>query len=1469
MHSVGLPCMLARGRDGDGMQWSLCLGSHPGLRPRVRSNKHQPQPSWIPGNFTGGCSIRLNMAHSRTNSLLIFYLSFLLLIHLKRSLCVKDGPRCLSNSCPKDSPECSTATAKGSRCHCLDLPEDTSEGGCAEADDPCSSSPCLHNATCLSAAGNLSFTCDCPAGYSGTTCEMAASGCDAHFCRHGGTCRDEPNGLACLCPEGYMGTHCETDIDECLSSPCLNGAVCRDKVSGYACYCVPGYQGKHCDLEVNECVSDPCLNGATCLNMIGQYDCICPPEYSGINCELETDECLSQPCLNGGTCHDTLGGYYCSCLLGFFGDLCAVNIDECASQPCLNGQCMDDINGYSCNCSDSGYMGLHCEMLIPFCWSHPCHNNATCEDTAESFICHCWPGYTGSHCETDISECSSNPCLHGSECVELSWSRWYGRIPQLPLEFSYHRASGYVCSCPPGFTGIHCQEDINECHMNPCQNGGTCENYLGNYTCHCPLGEKNGIFYGGWNCTEVLLGCIQHKCQNEGLCIPHLTNGQHRFSCICSSGYTGVHCETITTLSFQGNEFLQVNSVTALTQDCFYNINLSFLTVQPTAFIFYRGDKDTFVKLELLNGYLHLSMQVNNQSKAFLNIAHNVSDGEWHSVEVTIARAVTLKLLDSSCIDSCLSKTTATVNSSQPMVAFQSTFLGGLPMGNRSSDSLLNIYNMHSAPSFVGCLQDIEIDLNIITPENMSSDSSFNVKTGCTKKDWCDQHPCQNKGRCINLWLSYQCDCYRPYTGPNCAKEYIPGRFGHEESVGYAAFPLEGSSHESVTVSMFVRTRKPSGLLFFLEKSASLYLKVQLENGKLMMSDQNSNKILGTQTVNDGNFYLISVKTDANKTELFQSSQNLGYISTPAINIQSGDILYIGGLPDEQETNVNGGYFKGCIQDLRLSNQPLEFFPVTPSSNSVISNRTLINIAPGCTGDNLCKSYPCQNDGVCYSIWDDFTCSCPPNTAGKACEEVKWCELSPCPHGTQCQVVHQGFECIANAIFSGRSSAIFYRSNGQIKRDLTDIAFGFRTRDSDVILLYAEKEPEFITVSIQNTKLVLQLQSGNSFYTLNLSSSQPVNDGKWHQVSLSMTEPLSQSSRWHIDIDDEKDSVTSMVATGNLNFLREDTDIYLADKAFDNLDGLKGCMSTVEISGIHLSYFENTDVHTKKPQEEQFLKISANPVVTGCPQLDACSPNPCMHEGMCEDSYHYYSCTCSEGWTGTHCETNVDECASSPCVHGNCSDGIASYKCLCDPGYTGAKCEEDIDDCLGHLCANGATCIDGVNGYSCLCPGNFTGRFCRHIRLPSTICGNEKRNLTCYNYGNCTELQGHLECMCLPGFTGQRCEVDINECNSDPCLNGGLCQNQLNKFHCICDVNYAGDRCEIDLTTDLASNIFTAIGSVTLALLLIFLLAGAVSVVTANKRATQGTYSPSRQEKEGSRVEMWDIVQPPPMERLI
>ena len=50
----------------------------------------------------------------------------------------------------------------------------------------------------------------------------------------------------------------------------------------------------------------------------------------------------------------------------------------------------------------------------------------------------------------------------------------------------------------PGYTGRHCENEIQECDSNPCQNGATCHDQVAGYTCECQLG------YTGFNC-EVSL----------------------------------------------------------------------------------------------------------------------------------------------------------------------------------------------------------------------------------------------------------------------------------------------------------------------------------------------------------------------------------------------------------------------------------------------------------------------------------------------------------------------------------------------------------------------------------------------------------------------------------------------------------------------------------------------------------------------------------------------------------------------------------------------------------------------------------------------------------------------------------------------------------------------------------------------------------------------------------------------------
>ncbi|XP_058283493.1 aggrecan core protein [Hylobates moloch] len=64
--------------------------------------------------------------------------------------------------------------------------------------------------------------------------------------------------------------------------------------------------------------------------------------------------------------------------------------------------------------------------------------------------------------------------------------------------------------------------------------------------------------------------------------------------------------------------------------------------------------------------------------------------------------------------------------------------------------------------------------------------------------------------------------------------------------------------------------------------------------------------------------------------------------------------------------------------------------------------------------------------------------------------------------------------------------------------------------------------------------------------------------------------------------------------------------------------------------------------------------------------------------------------------------------------------------------------------------------------------------------------------------GTCKETEGHVICLCPPGYTGEHCNIDIDECLSSPCLNGATCVDAIDSFTCLCLPSYGGDLCEID-----------------------------------------------------------------------
>lgn len=90
-------------------------------------------------------------------------------------------------------------------------------------------------------------------------------------------------------------------------------------------------------------------------------------------------------------------------------------------------------------------------------------------------------------------------------------------------------------------------------------------------------------------------------------------------------------------------------------------------------------------------------------------------------------------------------------------------------------------------------------------------------------------------------------------------------------------------------------------------------------------------------------------------------------------------------------------------------------------------------------------------------------------------------------------------------------------------------------------------------------------------------------------------------------------------------------------------------------------------------------------------------------------------CQCRSGFTGTLCETNIDDCAGNPCRNaGTCLDGINDFSCSCTLGFSGKDCSARTSPCDFFPCSNGGRCYTHFSGPVCQCPLGFMGARCEY-----------------------------------------------------------------------------------------------------------------------------------------------------------
>jgi WD40 repeat protein len=251
--------------------------------------------------------------------------------------------------------------------------------------------------------------------------------------------------------------------------------------------------------------------------------------------------------------------------------------------------------------------------------------------------------------------------------------------------------------------------------------------------------------------------------------------------------------------------------------------------------------------------------------------------------------------------------------------------------------------------------------------------------------------------------------------------------------------------------------------------------------------------------------------------------------------------------------------------------------------------------------------------------------------------------------------------------------------------------------------------------------------------------------------------------------------------------------------------------------------------------------------------VDECASSPCMAaarspnlgvggpgrtapEATCvQGPPGQYVCLCPAGMTGMQCQTEINECASSPCRIGStCIDGPASFLCLCVPGYTGVLCQTELNECASSPCAFGSTCIDGIGSFVCVCRTGWTGLLCTvdvdECATNSSICSasvsvclNTIGSYMCVQDGQCQNggvFYLTIGCVCPLGWRGGLCaERVLTGCSESPCQNNGTCitpgaaGGSPPRYTCFCPVARMGPHCELRSATP-RNLMWTPLGSV-------------------------------------------------------
>ncbi|CAH8837423.1 unnamed protein product [Trichobilharzia szidati] len=431
------------------------------------------------------------------------------------------------------------------------------------------------------------------------------------------------------------------------------------------------------------------------------------------------------------------------------------------------------------------------------------------------------------------------------------------------------------------------------------------------------------------------------------------------------------------------------------------------------------------------------------------------------------------------------------------------------------------------------------------------------------------------------------------------------------------------------------------------------------------------------------------------------------------------------------------------------------------------------NCQPGWTGQFCDENIDdcvgkCQNGGTCHDLLDDFYCTCPVGFEGRYCEINRECSSKPCKNKGICHEIPGGYRCECPNEFMGQNCEISL--NGCNPNLCQNGAYCYTLPNG----FYCKCPEKFYGQFCEHQRPYCGPDGCDALTDPCLNM-------------LLMTTSISSIPSSELA---PESAVTMTTTTNSISYLNNSNkDDILVNTEITYPYGICGPHGTcVTIENGDYSCVCSTGFQGKYCHQP----------------INYCEINPCMHGATCVNGLESYECICEEGFSGTQCEKPIDLCQPNPCQNGGyCQHTLhpGDFQCRCAPGWSGRWCEFHSDNpcSVSKICFNNGKCHQdhlSPGLFRCECDHQWMGSVCQLRRPESRACVQET---LCKNGATCVDLGNSFNCICRPGFDGQYCENDINECNSMPCYNNGTCRDLINSFECDCPKGFIGTDCRINV----------------------------------------------------------------------